>query len=86
MLQSAKDLKKIKKSFNLSKKIYMTLLSVKFQIIVVSSIFLYVGRLSDENWVTVILTIAGFRTINEVSSMYKSVKKFDVKKKIKNEK
>jgi hypothetical protein len=57
-----------------SRKLMSTLFSVKFQILVVASAFLYFEKLDQANWVTVVLTVAGFRTINEVSGVYKSVK------------
>lgn len=57
-----------------SRKLMSTLFSVKFQILVVASAFLYVEKLDQANWVTVVLTVAGFRTINDVSGIYKSVK------------
>lgn len=57
-----------------SRKLLSVLFSVKFQILIAACAFLYVGKLDQANWVTVVLTVAGFRTINEVSGMYKSVK------------
>lgn len=57
-----------------TKKLLNILFSVKFQILVASCAFLYIGKLDQSNWVTVVLTVAGFRTINEVSGMYKSIK------------
>lgn len=61
-----------------------TLFSVKFQILVTSCVFLYVEKLDQANWVTVVLTVAGFRTINEVSGIYKSVKATQNGAKLKN--
>lgn len=56
------------------RKLMSTLFSVKFQILITACVFLYLDKLDQTNWVTVVLTIAGFRTINEVSGVYKSVK------------
>ncbi len=57
-----------------SRKFLSMIFSVKAQILLVSCAFLYIGKLDQANWVTVVLTVAGFRTINEVSGMYKSIK------------
>lgn len=57
-----------------SRKLMGTLFSVKFQILIAACTFLYMGKLDQANWVTVVLTVAGFRTINEVGGMVKSIK------------
>lgn len=57
-----------------SRKLLTTLFSVKFHILAAACTFLYIGKLDQTNWVTVVLTVAGFRTLNEVSGMYKSIK------------
>lgn len=74
MSKVVKMAEKLGLSNKYSRKVLNTLFSVKFQILVTSCVFLYVGKLDQANWVTVVLTVAGFRTINEVSGIYKSVK------------
>lgn len=40
--------------------------SVKFYILAMSSIFFYLGKLDQKEWVELMLFIAGFKTLNNV--------------------
>lgn len=45
--------------------------SVKFYILVVSTVFFYIGKLSEGTWQETMLVVAGLRAVNEVAAMFK---------------
>lgn len=45
--------------------------SVKFYVLVTTTIFFYIGKLSENVWQETILVVAGLRAVNEVASMFK---------------
>jgi hypothetical protein len=69
---------KPKRSFDFSEsakklgfKTLENMASVKFYILVVSTVFFYVGKLSEGVWQETVLIVAGLRAVNEVASMFK---------------
>lgn len=47
------------------------MVSVKFYILIISTVFLYIGKLSENLWQETVLVVAGLRAVNEVASMFK---------------
>ncbi len=52
-------------------KTLQNITSIKFYILVISTIFFYIGKLSEGTWQETVLAIAGLRAVNEVASMFK---------------
>lgn len=53
-------------------KLFDTIFSVKFYILVASTVLLVLGYIDQGTWMTMVLTTAGFRTANEIASILKS--------------
>lgn len=53
---------------------FMELLGIKLLLIVLSSVFLCVDKITQDYWAMVVLTVAGFRTFNQAVSIVKSGK------------
>lgn len=52
-------------------KTFENMVSVKFYILIISTIFLYIGKLSENLWQETVLVVAGLRAVNEVAAMFK---------------
>lgn len=50
---------------------FVALLGIKLLIIILASIFLCVGKLTQDTWVLAVLTVAGFRTFNQAVGIVK---------------
>lgn len=56
------------------KKVLDTAVSVKFLVLVTSTWLFYVGKLTQDGWVTMMLTTTGIRAVNEVAAMYRDLR------------
>lgn len=52
----------------------LEVLGIKLLVIVLSSVFLAVGKINESTWEMVVLTIAGFRTLNEAVTAVQNAK------------
>lgn len=49
-------------------------ISVKFFVMILSSVLFYIGKLTQDGWMTIVLSTTGMRLANELSSMYKDIR------------
>jgi len=64
-------------------KIFASVVSVKFFVIVISTVLFCIGKLNQDGWVSMVLTTTGMRVVNEVAAMYAEVRKSESGKKAK---
>ena len=60
--------------------------SLKFQLVYISTLLFFFDKLSENGWLTAVLSVTGMRVINEVSGMVKDVNISNVLKKPKGKK
>lgn len=53
---------------------FFEVLGIKLLLIIVSSFFLYIGKIDQSYWSMVVLTITGMRTFNQAMSISKTGK------------
>jgi len=53
---------------------FVEIIGIKLLVILLSSMFLFVGKISQDNWAMVVLTISGLRTLNQAVSIVKTGK------------
>ncbi len=50
------------------------IISVKFFIIVLSTVLFYIGKLDESGWIMMVLTTTGIRAVNDMAVLYASTK------------
>lgn len=64
-------------STNLTGLLYKAIdsaISVKFAVMLISSVLFYIGTLNQDGWVTIILSTTGMRLANELGAIYKDMR------------
>lgn len=54
-------------------KVFQSLTSVKFFLIILSTWLFYIDKLSESGWLMMVLSVTGLRVMNEMATAYKDI-------------